>query len=314
MRSWRSSPAESTSSRSSASAGDRGGDHAAAADLRVVAHPLQQPVGDPRRASRALGDHVLAAGLDLDLEDARGAANDLRQVGGVVVLEPLGDAEAVAQRRRQQPGPGRRADERERRQVERDRPRAGALAEHDRQLAVLHRRVQRLLDRPVEAVDLVDEEHRPGLERGEEGGDVGLALQRRAGRLHERRLELGGDDVGERGLAEPRGPGEQHVVERLLAPARRLDEHLELAGHLNLVDEVGEAPRAQRAVELLVGAGEPGLGHRLGPGSDPAADARVAGDAHEPLPVPALRRAAPISSSGVSPLACSSSLSASTAV
>jgi hypothetical protein len=41
-----------------------------------------------------------------------------------VVVEPVLDAEAVAQRRRQQPGARRRADQRERRQVERDRPRA----------------------------------------------------------------------------------------------------------------------------------------------------------------------------------------------
>ena len=39
-------------------AGDRGGDHALAADLGVVADPLQQPVGDPRGAARALGDHA----------------------------------------------------------------------------------------------------------------------------------------------------------------------------------------------------------------------------------------------------------------
>ena len=55
----------------------------------------------------------------------------------------------------------------------------------------------------------------PGLERGQEGGDVGLALERRAGGLHDRRPELGGDDVGERGLAEPGRAGEQDVVERL---------------------------------------------------------------------------------------------------
>ena len=140
---------------------------------------------------------------------------------GVVVLEPVADAEAVAQRRRQQAGAGGRADQRERRQVEGHGAGAGALAEHDRQLAVLHRRVERLLDRAVEAVDLVDEEDAARLERGQEGGDVGLALERRAGGLHHRHAELGGDDVGERGLAEPGRAGEQDVVERLAAAAGR---------------------------------------------------------------------------------------------
>ena len=73
-----------------------------AADLGEVANPLQQPVGDPRRAARALRDHALAGGLDLDLEDRRRAVHDPRQVLGLVVLEALADAEAVAQRRRQQ--------------------------------------------------------------------------------------------------------------------------------------------------------------------------------------------------------------------
>ena len=41
------------------------------------------------------------------------------------------------------------------------------------------------------------------------------------GGLDQRRLELGGDDVRERGLAEPGRAGEQHVVERLAAAPRR---------------------------------------------------------------------------------------------
>ena len=40
--------------------------------------------------------------VDLDLEDPGGALDDQRQVLGAVVLEPVGDAEAVAQRRGQE--------------------------------------------------------------------------------------------------------------------------------------------------------------------------------------------------------------------
>src|SRR5206468_7299337 len=130
------------------------------------------------------------------------------------------------------------ADESERRQVERDRPGAGPLAEDDRQPTILHRRVERLLDRPVEAVDLVDEEDRARLERGQEGGDVRLALERRPGGVDDLGLELGGDDVRERGLAEPGRPREQNVVERLAAPPRGLYEDAELTRALLLVDAV----------------------------------------------------------------------------
>ena len=66
-------------------------------------------------------------------------------------------------------------------------------------------------------MDLVHEEHRPRLERGEERGDVALALERRARRLDERDLEFGGHDLRQRGLAEPGRAGEQDVVERLAA-------------------------------------------------------------------------------------------------
>ena len=108
-------------------------------------------------------------------------------------------------------------------------------------------------------MDLVDEEDRARLERGQEGGDVALSLQRGAGGLHERDVELAGDDVRERGLAEPGRPGEQHVVERLSAPARRLDEEAELVLDLVLADEVLEPRRPQRAIELLLaGAASPG--------------------------------------------------------
>ena len=263
-----------------------------------------------------------ALAVDLDVEDPGGALDDQRQVLGAVVLEAVADAEAVAQRRGQEARAGGRADQRERRQRQGDGARARALAEHDRQLAVLHRRVERLLDRAAEPVDLVDEEDAAGLQRGEEGGDVGLALQRRARGLHQRHAELGGDDVGERGLAEPGRAGEQDVVERLAAPARRLDEDRQLLGDLDLVDEVGQGRRAQAAVEVLdVGAGvvhlhlgvdrdrlvvDPGRADAVG------ADRVVAGRievAHRFAP--ALRSAPARSASASSPSRPSSSCSAS---
>src|SRR5436190_23163790 len=117
---------------------------------------------------------------------------------------------------------------------------------------VLHRRVERLLDRTRKPVNLVDEEDRAGLERREEGCDVALALERGTGGLHERHVELPGGDVRKRGLAEAGRAGEQHVVERLPPAPCRLDEQPELALHLVLADEVLEPARAERAVELLL--------------------------------------------------------------
>ena len=102
-------------------------------------------------------------------------------------------------------------------------------------------------------MDLVDEEHRARLERGQERRDVALALERRAGGLHERDAELGGDDLRERGLAEAGRAGEQHVVERLAAAGGGRDRDRELVLDRLLADEVLEPAGAQRAVEVVLG-------------------------------------------------------------
>ena len=155
------------------------------------------------------------------------------------------------------PGARGGADQRERRQVERDdRARPRPAPTRDRQLAVLHRRIEGLLDRAREPVDLVDEEDRARLERGQEGGDVALALERRAGGLHERRRSSScGDDLRERGLAEARA-GRRAARGRAPRRARRAAS-MKIA-ELLLQRAPGRrtrrAARAQRAVELVLGA------------------------------------------------------------
>ena len=189
---------------------------------------------------------------------------------GVVELEPERHPEAVAQGRGEQPGARGGAHQRELGQVERDEPRARALPHGDRELAVLHRRIEGLLERPRQAVDLVHEEDRPRLEPGEVRGDVALALEGRPGGLAELHAELGGDDLGERGLAQPGGPGEQHVVERLVAAASRLDEDAQLLLDGLLPDELVEPPGPQRAVELLLGLEQLGVVDALDAGRSDA--------------------------------------------
>ena len=159
-----------------------------------------------------------ASSVDLDAEDpGRAAARCGASSPGLVVLEPEGHAEAVAQRRGQEPGARRRADQRERRQVERQRPRGGPLADDDVEPEVLERRVEDLLDGAVEPVDLVDEEHVALAEAGQDRGDVALALERRTRRRPEADPELLAHDVGEARLAEAGRADQQQVVERLAA-------------------------------------------------------------------------------------------------
>ena len=200
--------------------GDPGRDRTFVAHLGDVAHAAQDAVGDARRAARAPGD--LLGGLvgDLDGEDARRAPDDAGELVGLVVVEPEGHPEAVAERRRQQARARRRADEREGRQVERERARRRALADDDVDAEVLERRVEHLLGGAVEAVDLVDEEDVALLERGQDRRHV-LPLERRAGDGAEADAELLADDVGEARLAEAGRAGEQDVVERLARASAR---------------------------------------------------------------------------------------------
>jgi hypothetical protein len=145
-----------------------------------------------------------------------------RSLGGVE-LEPLHDAEAIAEWRRQQAGPGRRADERERRQVELDRARRGTFADYDVELEVLHRRVQYFLDHRAQPMDLVDEQHVVGLEVGQDRGEIARAFEDRARCLAQADAHLVGDDVCKRRLAEARrAEDEQDMIERLAALAGRL--------------------------------------------------------------------------------------------
>jgi hypothetical protein len=68
-------------------------------------------------------------------------------------------------------------------------------------------------------VDFVDEQHVVRFEVGQDGGQVAGALEHRAGGLAQVDAHFGGDDVGQRGLAQARRAEEQHVVERLAALA-----------------------------------------------------------------------------------------------
>ena len=101
---------------------------------------------------------------------------------------------------------------------------AGALADNEVELEVLHRGIEDLFDRRIEPVDLVDEEDVALLEVGEQRGEVAGLRDDRPGGRAEADAELLGHDLGERRLAQSRRAGEQHVVERIAArapPARR---------------------------------------------------------------------------------------------
>ena len=194
------------------------------------------------RAAGAPGDLDCALGLERHAEDAGGALDDRDEVVEVVVVEAGDEAEAVAQRAGDEPRAGGGADQREARQVEPDRARRRTLADHDVELEVLHRRVEHLLDRAREAVDLVDEQHVAVVEVGEDGGEVAGAFECGTAGDAQADVHLLGDDARQRGLAEAGRTGEEEVVGRLPATTRRAEEDLELLLQPRLADELVESP------------------------------------------------------------------------
>ena len=197
--------------------------------------------------------------VDRHAEDAGRPLDDGRQLAGRVVVEPRHEAEPVAQRPGDQPGAGGGADEGEAGQREADGRGRRTLAHDDVELEVLHGRVEDLLDRAGQAMDLVDEQHVAVVELGEDGGQVAGPLERRTRRDVDPDAHLGGDDAGQAGLAQARRAGEQQVVGGLTPPAGGLQHDREVLLQLGLADELLEAPGPQPGFLGLLAVGGLGL-------------------------------------------------------
>jgi hypothetical protein len=101
-------------------------------------------------------------------------------------------------------------------------------------------------------VDLVDEQDVLQLEAGKDRGHVALPLERRAGDGADADAELLADDLRERRLPEPGRTDEEDVVERLATRLGCGERDSKLLLDTLLADELVEAARAERALELLL--------------------------------------------------------------
>ena len=142
------------------------------------------------------------------------------QLGLGIEIEPHRNAEAVAQRIGEKPGARGGADQRELGEIDLHRTRRRPLADDEVELKILHRRIEDFLDRRIEPVNFVDEEHVALFEIGEERGEIAGLGDHRPRRGAEIDAEFARHDLRQRGLAEPGRADEQHVIERLArAPA-----------------------------------------------------------------------------------------------
>src|SRR5205085_2475995 len=84
---------------------DSAGDDAAMPYLGVIADAFQQSVGHARSSPAALSDGHRTSVFDRDLEQPGRAPHDASEVLSVVMLEPMLNPEAIAQRCGQQASP-----------------------------------------------------------------------------------------------------------------------------------------------------------------------------------------------------------------
>ena len=109
------------------------------------------------RARRAIS--LAPSGGDADAEHAGAAIDDQLELGLGIEIQPHRNAEAVAQRIGEEAGARGGADQRELREIDLHRARRRPLADDEVELEILHRRIEDFLDRRIEPVDLVDEQH-----------------------------------------------------------------------------------------------------------------------------------------------------------
>src|SRR5699024_4229446 len=212
----------------------------------------KQPVSDTRRAPRAGGDLSGSVGIDLYTKDACGAGHDPGELRSVIELHLGREAEAVTEGTCEHASASRRADERERSDLDGDRRRSGPLTDDDVDAEVLHRHVQHFLGWPRHAVDLVDEEDVALHEVRQHRRQVPCPLECRPRGHSQRGTELLGYDHRHRRLTQPWWTGKQHVVGRNGTAACPAQYELKLLTHFRLANKLRQALRAKRAIELGV--------------------------------------------------------------
>ena len=126
-----------------------------------------------------------------------------------------------------------------------------ALAERQVDAKILHCRIEELLDRLGQPVNLVDEQHRPLLGVGEIGNDVLGGGQRRAAGDLEADAQIAGNAHRKGGFSQARRPVEQDVAQRLAPFRGRIHRDFQPRVHFPLAHHVLHPLRAQIAVLVV---------------------------------------------------------------
>lgn len=220
---------------------DVAGQSPRALDLGIVADALEQAVGDTRRAARPRGDHLQRAAVEVQFQQPGRAAEDVGQLGHRVKFKVVEHPEPAAEGRAEQPGPRGRPDQRKPLERKVDRLGVHAAVDGKVNLEIFHRRVDELLDRGAEPVDLVDEQDIARADVAQQAHYVALFGQGRAGADADGGVHLVGDDVGQRRLAQAGRAVKEDVIQRLAALPGGRNGDRQLLLDVGLPDALGQA-------------------------------------------------------------------------
>ena len=119
---------------------------AIAHNLSKIAHPFQQPVGNPRGPTTA--KRKLFSGFvgDLHLKDLGGPLDNLCQIILLIVFHVPRNSKASTQGIGQHTRSSRRPNQSERRKVQMDTPASLASANHNVDIKIFHGAVKHFLD------------------------------------------------------------------------------------------------------------------------------------------------------------------------
>ena len=126
------------------------------------------------------------------------------------------------------------------------------LAGNDVQGKVLHGGVEDFLHAPGKPVNLINKQHIPGIQVGEQGCQISGLFNGRAAGHPQAHPQLVGDNPRQGGFAQARRAVEQHMVQGLLPLPGRLDKHRQIFLDFLLSNIIGEMPGPQGILHCRV--------------------------------------------------------------
>ena len=204
-----------------------------------IANPARNPEGDSRRALRTSRDLLSAFRREVQAHFLGRALHNGRKLFQLVGPQFENVAEALAHGLAEFTLVRCGSDDGE------------SLERHAVEVRVLHHRVEHLLHRALERMDLVDEQNVAAL--ATEDGDLQLVLVLEGRCVDSRHVtaHVASESASESGLAETSGTAEEHVLDGLVPGLCRGHVDLQILADFVLTEAIRDGLRPKRPIKLV---------------------------------------------------------------